>query len=86
MTHRKGFCWLCTHPVTQVACANCGCLAHYPPWPPAPQRVPCHVVGCVDHVDGMHVDGLDDAIWHIGCQFCAGGTYRVIPASTGSAS
>lgn len=38
----------------------------------AEARVPCHVSGCVDHVDGMHADSLGDAIWHVGCDACTG--------------
>lgn len=72
-TLRTGTCWLCAHRVESVACAKCGCLAHYPPWPP-PQRVPCHVSGCVDHVEGNHVDALGDAIVHY-CGDCTGDHY-----------
>jgi uncharacterized protein YraI len=39
------------------------------------QLVPCHVKGCLDHVQGCHVDYLGDSIWHGGCDACATASY-----------
>lgn len=35
------------------------------------QKVPCHVSGCLDHIEGLHVDEIGDPIWHAGCSKCA---------------
>lgn len=50
------------------------------PVPPtgAGQRVPCHVHGCVDHIEGHHVDRLGDAILHVGCDACAAASWEAL--------
>lgn len=47
-------------------------------WPGMPSAYPCghdhshcDAIGCVEHIGGMHVDSLGDAIVHVGCDDCA---------------
>lgn len=46
------------------------CLACRAQWDAA-RRLVCHVIGCVEHIDGMHVDHLGDALVHVGCSVCS---------------
>lgn len=39
-------------------------------YPCAHDHAHCDFIGCVEHIDGMHVDALGDAIVHIGCDLC----------------
>lgn len=46
-------------------------------WPGKPTHYPCahdhahcDFIGCVEHIDGMHVDYRGDAIVHVGCHLC----------------
>jgi hypothetical protein len=39
-------------------------------YPCAHDHAHCDYIGCVEHIDGMHVDFRGDAIVHVGCGIC----------------